>query len=92
MTTYNPVIKQMIDFQKTTFENSFVAMTRLQEQGEKALEMVLNQATWMPKEGKKAVLDWVDVFKKGRDQFKQTVESNFSKMESGFFPETDTKK
>lgn len=80
----NPMMKQMIDFQKTTFGNSFNAMTGLQEQGEKVMETFLNQATWLPNEGKKAVLNWVDVFKKGRDQFKQTVDLNFSKMESSF--------
>jgi hypothetical protein len=88
----NPMMKQMIDFQKTTFENSFNAMTGLQEQGEKVMETFLNQATWLPNEGKKAVLNWVDAFKKGRDQFKQTVELNFSKMESGFGAAGEKKK
>jgi hypothetical protein len=88
----NPMMKQMIDFQKTIFENSFNAMTGLQEQGEKVMETFLNQATWLPNEGKKAVLNWVDVLKKGRDQFKQTVELNFSKMESSFGAAEEKKK
>lgn len=88
----NAMMKQMIDFQKTTFENSFNAMAKLQEQGEKIMEMFLNQAAWIPHEGKKAVFDWVDVLKKGRDQFKQTVESNFTKMESSFCTSDEKKK
>jgi len=86
------MMKQMIDFQKTTFESSFNAMTGLQAQGEKVMETFLNQATWLPNEGKKAVQNWVDAFKNGRDQFKQTVDLNFSKMESGFLGAEEKKK
>ncbi len=88
----NPLMKQMLDFQKTSFDSSFNAVAKLQEQGENMMGMFLNQAVWIPNEGKKAVLDWVDVLKKGRDQFKQTVELNFSKMESGLGAAEEKKK
>lgn len=88
----NAVVKQMIDFQKTSFQASFDTIARLQEQGEKNMEMFLNQAAWIPKEGKKAVSDWVDILKKGRDQFRQAIESNFSKMESNFGAADEKKK
>lgn len=88
----NPMFKQVIDFQKTTFQNSFDAMVMLQDQGEKSMEMILNQTPWLPNEGKKAFTGWVDMFKKGRDQFKQTVELNFSKLETSFGAAEEKKK
>ena len=78
------MFKQMIDFQKATFDSSFNAMTTLQEQGEKVVEMVINQAPWLPEEGKKAVRNWIDAYKKGRNDFKKAVETNFDKVEAYF--------
>jgi len=78
------MFKQMIDFQKATFDNSFTAMSTLQEQGEKVVDMVLNQAPWLPPEGKKAVTDWLGAYKQGRDEFKKAAESNFEKVETYF--------
>jgi len=77
----------MIDFQKTTFDNSFNAMTTLQEQGEKMTQAFLDQAHWLPAEGKKAINDWIKAYRTGRESFKKTVEDNFSKVED-FFAET----
>ena len=82
------LFKQMIDFQKNTFDNSFKAMTTLQEQGEKMVNMFLSQAPWLPEQGKKAIQDWVSAYKKGRESFKELVESQFGKVEEYF---TDSK-
>ena len=78
------VFKQMIDFSKAAFDNSFNAMVMLQEQTEKATSTLLDQATWLPAEGKKAVKDWIMAYKKGRDDFKKTVDENFKKVEAFF--------
>ena len=78
------IAKQMIDFQKTTFDNTFSAMVMLQEQTERMANTLLEQATWMPAEGKKAINDWVKAYKKGREDFKKTVDENFKKVENFF--------
>lgn len=78
------LFKQMIDFQKATFDNSFNAMSTLQEQGEKMVDTFLEQAAWLPKEGKKAISDWINAYKEGRTKFKETVEDNFKKVEEYF--------
>lgn len=78
------LFKQVIDFQKATFDNSFKAMTTLQEQGEKMVDMFLQQASWLPEEGKKAVTDWIRAYQKGRDDFKGAVEKNFVKVQDFF--------
>ena len=78
------IAKQMIDFQKTTFDNTFNAMVLLQEQAETMANTILDQATWMPEEGRKAINDWVKAYKKGREEFKKVVDENFKKVEDFF--------
>ena len=78
------IAKQMIDFQKTTFDNGFNAVVAFQEQTEKMVNVLMEQAVWLPEDGKKTVYEWGSVCKKGRDDFKKTVDENFSKFE-GFF-------
>ena len=78
------IAKQMIDFQKTTFDNTFGAMVMLQEQTERMANTLLEQATWMPAEGKKAINDWVKAHKKGREDFKKIVDENYKKVEDFF--------
>lgn len=78
------IAKQMIDFQKATFDNSFNAMGMVQEQAERMVNMSLVQATWLPEEGKKAIEDWIGAYKKGRDDFKKSVDDNFKKVEDFF--------
>jgi len=86
MNTMEPkqIAQQMIDFYKATFDNSFKAMTMLQEQNEKMVDMFVSQATWLPEEGRKALSDWINAYKKGRDDFKKTVDDSFQKVESSF--------
>ena len=74
----------MIDFQKTAFDNTFNARVTFQEQTERMVNVLMEQAVWLPEEGKKAVNECGVVYKKGRDDFKKSVDDNFSKVE-GFF-------
>ena len=76
--------KQMIDFQKTTFDNSFSAMVMLHKQAERMTQTLLDQATWMPAEGKKAINDWIKAYNKGCEDFKKLVDENFKTVEAFF--------
>lgn len=78
------VAKQMIEFNKATFDNSFNAMVLMQEQTEKMVNGFLAQTPWLPEEGKKVLVDWVAVYKRGRDEFKRTVDDGFRKVEDYF--------
>jgi len=78
------IAKQMVEFQKTTFDNTFNAMGMVQDQAERMLSMSLNQATWMPEEGKKAITEWSNACKKGAEDFKKTVDDNFKKVDDFF--------
>lgn len=75
------IARQMIQFTKTTFDNTFDAITVLQEQTEKLIGTYLEQAPIIPAEGKKAITDWMKAYKKGREEFKTAVDDNYKKVE-----------
>ena len=74
-------IKQFMDFNKTTFNNMINAIDLFQQQSEGMTASLLDQAAWVPDEGKKAIKDWINSVKKGREDFKKIVDDNFSKVE-----------
>jgi hypothetical protein len=78
------VAKQTFDFYKSTFENTYQAMTMLQEQSQKMVEMYLDQTQGVPEEGKKAVQEWTKAYKKGSLDFKAVVDESFKKIEDFF--------
>jgi hypothetical protein len=78
------IAKQMIQFNKTAFDNTFDAMTALQEQTEKMMGMYLGQAPMIPEEGKKAINDWLKAYKKGRADLKAATDENYKKVEEFF--------
>ena len=67
------ITKQMMEFHKTTFDNTFNAMDILQGQTDKMMNMFFDQAPWLPAEGKQAVNEWVKTFQKGREAFKESI-------------------
>jgi hypothetical protein len=75
------ILNQMIKFNKTIFDNAFNAMQMAQNQGGKMLTSLLDQAAWLPEEGKKTVTDWVKSYQKGCDDFKSTVDEQYKKVE-----------
>jgi hypothetical protein len=76
----NQMLKQMLDFNKTAFDNSFNAMLTIQEQNEKMFNTFMEQATWMPDEGKKLINEWINAYKKGLDDFKKSADDNYKKV------------
>jgi polyhydroxyalkanoate synthesis regulator phasin len=80
----NQMLKQMLEFNKAAFDNSFNAMLTISEQNEKMVNTFLEQATWMPEEGKKLIKEWVETYKKGGQDFKKTADANYKKI-SDFF-------
>jgi hypothetical protein len=83
----NQMLKQMLDFNKTAFDNSFKAMLTIGEQNEKMVNTFLTQATGVPEEGKKLIQNWVDAYNKGCQDFKKTADDNYKKV-ADFFEAT----
>jgi hypothetical protein len=76
----NPIVKQMLDFQKTTFDNFFNAMVLVQEQSEKMTQAYFEQISWLPEESKRLMDQWLTMGKKGRDDFKSALDENFNNV------------
>lgn len=82
------IAKQMMEFNKTAFDNSFNAMLALQDQTEKLVTSFMEKAAWFPEEGKKALNDWIVNYKKGRDEFKTAADENYRKV-AEYFMQTE---
>lgn len=78
MTPYNEIAKQVIDFQKTSFSSMYEAVATLQDQAVDAVDTMLDQSTWLPEEGRKAIRGWVGACQEERDRFKSYVDDGFS--------------
>jgi hypothetical protein len=80
----NIMLNQMLAFNKTAYDNSFNAMLMIQEQNAKMVDTFLEQATWMPEEGKKLIRNWVGTYKKGCEDFKKAADENYKKVDEFF--------
>jgi hypothetical protein len=74
-------VRQIISFQKTTFENSFAAVDILQEQAEELVTSTWRQAPWLPDEGKLMMEHWIGAIREGRKTFRQSVQDGFDRLE-----------
>lgn len=88
----NIVGKQIIDFHKSIFDSVFNSFAILQQQTEKMAETFLKQAVWLPVEGKTAINEWLNIYNKGRVDFKTAADNNYEKIAEYFaVGETDAK-
>ena len=83
------VAKQAIEFYKMNFDNAFKAMTILQDQTQKISNMQLSYSVGVPEEGKKAISEWFQAYKKASEQFKTAMDDNFKKLETYFTDEEE---
>lgn len=88
MMDFKKMGKQMVDFYKTTFDNSFSAMMMLQEQMERMANLYWSQMVNVPEEVKKGLAEWTKSYRKNCEDFKKVVDDSFKKLES-LFPETE---
>jgi hypothetical protein len=75
------ILKQMIQYNKTAFENAFSSLAMVQDQMEKTMDMFMAQSAWLPAEGKKVVDEYAKACKKARENFKNAVDESFKKVE-----------
>jgi uncharacterized protein Yka (UPF0111/DUF47 family) len=78
------MLKQMVEFNQTAFNNTFNAMTLLQDQFKHVTKTVLEQATWLPAEGRQAIENCTETYKSACQTFKQQIDDNFKQVEKFF--------
>ena len=72
--------RQMMEFQRSAFDNVFNAMVLFQEMTEKVLTLSLEQATLLAKEGKKAAGEGLKAWREGSDTLKKAMDEGWQKM------------
>jgi len=71
----------MVDFNKAAFESGYNTIFMLQEQSAKALDNMLQQNPWLPAQTKSFMNEWMNIYKKVINNFKEAVDQNYSRME-----------
>lgn len=78
------LIKQVLEFNKTTYDNAFNAMSAIQEQAGSMISNFAQQSPWLTEEGKKFISQWEQPCRKGREDFKAAVDENYKMVERVF--------
>lgn len=78
------MVKQTFDFQKAALDNMYRNLVAVQDQAEKSVSLFLDRIPWMPEESRKIIMEWGNMYKKGRDDLKKVMDDGYDKMESYF--------
>ena len=78
------ITKGMIEFNKSVLDNTFSAISTIQDQSAKMFTDFMDKANWLPDDGKKAINDWLAAYKKGRDDFKTATDEKYEKVAKYF--------
>jgi len=86
---------QVVDYQKSLFENSFSFLDATQKQGQRLVDLAFENNSLLPENSKETYTQWVDFVKQGTETYKEFVETNFDKVKEFFaepaFATTPTK-
>jgi polyhydroxyalkanoate synthesis regulator phasin len=74
----------LLGLQRSTFDNAFKLITKVQERSEKLVDDQIATASWMPKEGKDVVREWSRTLREGRSEFQKTVDKSYDLLMSYF--------
>ncbi len=73
--------QQTVTLAKMGFDNTFKAISMVQDQAQKLSGKLLDQAQWVPNEGKQIFNEWGDSFKVHRGIYKRSVDEGFTQMD-----------
>lgn len=73
--------KQIIDFQKASFDQIFAGVSALHDFSENLMDGFLNQAPWINEESKKPISDSMKFVKNAREDYKKAVYQGFAELE-----------
>lgn len=76
------VQRRLVEFQKAIVEGTIDGVVAFQDQQEQLINNILDRSSVIPEEGKDLVNEWIDTFKKGRDDFKATVDKSFDLVDT----------
>ena len=80
----NVFLKSVVEFNKSSFDNTYDALVKGQEQTEAMINTMFDTGYRFSKETKTAMDQWAKVFQKGREDFKEMVNMGFQSVEKFF--------
>jgi predicted outer membrane protein len=82
METFEPqkMMTQLVDFQKSAFDNTYEALLKMQEQSEKVVDVLSSGQINQPADNQNQIETWKNTFKKQQVEFKTAVDSGFEKF------------
>lgn len=78
------IVKQLIDFNRSSFGNAYDMMVMVQDQAERMTNSFLSQASWFPEEGRNMFAEWIKACKKGQEDLKKNIDTGMKKVEELF--------
>ncbi|MEQ8180608.1 MAG: hypothetical protein ABRQ30_00740 [Smithellaceae bacterium] len=72
--------RQLMDFNKSAFDQSYKMIKILHDQTENIVLRFLERSNWITEDGKKVVKEWAKVCKKGSEYFKDCADENYKKI------------
>jgi len=73
--------KQIIDFQKASFEHAFSGAIDLQDYSGNLMDGLLSQSPLITEESKKPINDSVKIIKSMTEEYKKVVNQGFAELE-----------
>ena len=74
------IIKHLTDFSKTVFNNNFELSVTLQNETDSLMKKILDEHTWIPKQGKDLINDWLNNYQKVRDECMSAIDEYYKKV------------
>ena len=73
--------KQMIDFQKAVFNNTFNGIAFMQDYSQNMMDGFMRQFPWVTEQNQKPLKDTVELMKKARTDYKNAIDQGFNQLE-----------
>ena len=75
---------KLVKFQRSTFDKAFKIVTRVQERADKMIMDHIDDAEWMPDEGKAIAKEWSRTIGDGRAEFQKAVDKSYDLLNDYF--------
>jgi len=85
----NKNIKQMVQYNKSVFENAFTMISLLQDYATNMSTTLVSQVPWFPQEAKQAIIETAEMFKEARANYKMAMDDGFLKLQDMSFSNFD---
>jgi hypothetical protein len=77
---HKKVSLQLMEFNKTIFNDTFYTITTIQDNTARLVSGFIGKTPWLSESGKTPINQYLNVYKKGRDDFKVSANENFRKL------------